>query len=117
MRRISFIVLFLFIVSFNIFGKTNEKKIDWKSVTPHEFIGQDVDNNYTLNLYNDLADSKVDKNRIQTIRQSSFDGIADYFIAANCIVGKIVIKSKATGKTTQMLLFLSGKDLFEATVD
>ena len=110
-----FIVVFLLSVSF-LYGKSKEiKKITWTEITSYEYLGQDTENFYLLDLYEDFVDAKIDEKKILKTTKSSFSSseILEYFKNAECTVGKLQIESDKKEETTLMILFLKDKELYE----
>lgn len=95
------------------FKLVSSESIQWLKVTNWEYLGEDSDYSYLLDLYDDFADAKIDVKQLSHRKQSGYKFI-DYFVDAECNVAKLQITSKKDNEdSTKIILYLENKVLYE----
>ena len=91
------------------------EKIIWLPITTWEYIGEDSNFSYLLDLYEDFEDAKIDEKKIFNTRKSDYQ-IISYFLSSDCTVAKLKISSKDKEDSKIIILFLRDEVLYEGQI-
>ena len=115
-KKILVILISIFSVLSGFSKEKETSKINWISVTPYEYIGQDSKNSFLLDLYDDFIDAKIDNNKLQNIMNCPYSEIIDFLSSSGCLVGKLHIMPNNTDEIRLVILFMKDDVLFEGNL-